>query len=205
MLFFGPYRNPGWINPGFAILYFLLGIAATGTGEFIREGVRKSYMVYNYALGNNVLVSQVPALKAKGYLNGDIWPKALIMVRYPRLVGDSGAIADSAFAGLPSDDRAEIGRVIFQHHCNDCHSERGFSGIAELRRGWNRDMIHTVVTHLDKAHFFMPPWSGTEKEATVLTDYITTLSAPGPPGMKFSRIPDSTEKPLAAQTTRKEK
>ena len=70
MLYFGPYRHPGWLNPGFAILYFLLGIAATGTGEFIREGARKPYIVYNYVTGNNVLVSEIPELQASGYLNG---------------------------------------------------------------------------------------------------------------------------------------
>ena len=57
-------------------------------------------------------------------------------------------------------------------------------------------MIHTVVTHLDKAHFFMPPWCGTEAEATVLTEYLQSLSEPTPEGMRFSNI-NSKENSLA--------
>lgn len=204
MLFFGPYRNPGWINPGFAILYFLLGIAATGTGEFIREGVRKPYIVYNYVLGNNVLVSEVPKLQSTGYLNGGVWTRAFIDARYPHVVGNNGAISDSLLLALPTKDQREVGRVLFQYHCNDCHSERGFSAVAELSRGWSKDMIHTVVTHLHKAHFFMPPWSGTPAEAELLTEYLVSLSQPSPPGMKFSRLPDTSAVPLADQSTRKE-
>ncbi len=186
-------------------MYFLLGVAATGTGEFIREGVRKPYIVYNFVLGNNVLVSQVPSLRATGYLNGGIWTKALVRTTHPTVIGSDGNIMDSALAGLSATDRTGIGRVLFQYHCNDCHSERGFSGIAELTRGWNKEMIHTVVTHLDKAHFFMPPWCGTATEAAILTDYIMTLSAPSPSGMKFSSFPFSVQESFTAQKTGKER
>ena len=41
----GPYKNPGWLSPGFAIALFLFGLAAFSTGEFIREAVRKPYVV----------------------------------------------------------------------------------------------------------------------------------------------------------------
>jgi len=43
MLYLGPYRNPGWLSLGFAILFLALGVAAISTGEFIREAVRKPY------------------------------------------------------------------------------------------------------------------------------------------------------------------
>ncbi len=186
MLYFGPYRNPGWINPGFAILYFLLGIAATGTGEFIREGVRKPFIVYNYVTGNNVLVSQIPKLQATGYLNGGVWTKAYMKKYYPQVIEEDGNISDNKLLLLPVNDQIRVGQVLFQYHCNDCHSTKGFSGVANLTQGWNKSMIHTVVTHLDKAHFFMPPWCGTEAEAALLTEYLQSLSEPAPAGMKFS-------------------
>ena len=55
LLYFGPYRNPGWLSPGFAGSLCLFGIAAFSTGEFIREAVRKPFVVYNVVLGNQVL------------------------------------------------------------------------------------------------------------------------------------------------------
>lgn len=205
MLFFGPYRNPGWINPGFAILYFLLGIAATGTGEFIREGVRKPYIIYNYVTGNNVLVQEIPRLQATGYLNGGTWTKAFMKAHYPQVIGADGNIEDAKLLQLPLDEQKKVGQVLFQYHCNDCHSVSGFSSVAELTRGWSKDMIHTVVTHLDKAHFFMPPWCGTQAEATMLTEYLASLSEPSPAGMKFSgTIGKWPSKQLADRTMREE-
>ncbi|HEY9166904.1 MAG TPA: cytochrome ubiquinol oxidase subunit I [Candidatus Kryptonia bacterium] len=187
MLYFGPFRQPGWINKGFAILYFILGVATTSTGEFIREGVRKPYIIYNYVTGNNVLVSEIPELQRSGYINGGTWTKAYVKQNYPQLLDKDGKVVSSKLLQLPEPDQIAIGRLLFQYHCNDCHSSKGFSSVAELARGWNEDMIHTVVTHLDKAHFFMPPWCGTEEEATVLSKYISSIAFQSPAGMKFTR------------------
>src|SRR3972149_1642443 len=41
MLYLGPYPNPGWITPGFAILLFLFGLSATGAGVVIPGGGRQ--------------------------------------------------------------------------------------------------------------------------------------------------------------------
>src|SRR3972149_5922581 len=61
MLYLGPYRHPGWLSPGFAILLFVFGVGAFSTGEFIREAVRKPYIVYNVVMGNQLLVDEVLA------------------------------------------------------------------------------------------------------------------------------------------------
>ena len=50
LLYFGPYRNPGWLSPGFAGSLFLFGIAAFSTGEFIREAVRKPFIVNKWSM-----------------------------------------------------------------------------------------------------------------------------------------------------------
>lgn len=186
MLYFGPHRNPGWVNPGFAILYFAIGIAATATGEFIREGVRKPYIIYNYVVGNNVLTSEIPKLQTTGYLNGGIWTKEFVKAHYPQVIGSDGNIDNAELLQLPEADQLALGRVLFQYHCNNCHSEDGFSGVSEYTRGWTESMINTVVTHLDKAHYFMPPWCGTKEEAMLLTKYLGHISFGSPEGMKFS-------------------
>ena len=185
MLFFGPYRNPAWITPGFAILFFLIGIAATGTGEVFRESTRKPYIIYNYVVGNNVLIKEIPGLKQDGYLNGGIWTKAFMKAHYPGVFDESGNIDSQKLLQLPKADQIKVGRAIFQYHCNDCHSVRGFSSVIELTRGWTPEMISTVILNLDAAHFFMPPWQGTEQEADLLTRYIASLSLAHPPGMEF--------------------
>ena len=77
LLYVGPYRNPGWLSPGFAGSLCLFGIAAFSTGEFIREAVRKPFVVYNVVLANQIFPEQVPTLRANGYLEGGTWTKAI--------------------------------------------------------------------------------------------------------------------------------
>ena len=75
LLYFGPYRNPGWLSPGFAGRC-LFGIAAFSTGEFIREAVRKPFVVYNVVLGNQILPPQEPMkFRDVGYLESGLWTR----------------------------------------------------------------------------------------------------------------------------------
>jgi cytochrome bd ubiquinol oxidase subunit I len=88
LLYLGPYKNPGWLSPGFAIALFLFGLAAFSTGEFIREAVRKPYISYNVVLGNQILPEEVKELQKHGYLEGGIWTKAYVKKHYPELIGN---------------------------------------------------------------------------------------------------------------------
>lgn len=182
MMYFGPYRNPSWLTPGFAILFFALGHAATGTGEFIREAVRKPYIVYGRVYGSHVRPSEIPALRRTGYLDGGVWTSAYVKSRFPEVV-TNGHIDYLRIKTLPLGKRREIGRTIFQYHCGDCHSVDGYSSVAQLARGWNRNLVRYTVRHLDEVHFFMPPWAGNEAEVQALTDYIMSIRYPYPPGL----------------------
>ena len=87
---------------------------------------------------------------------------------------------------MPEADQVQLGEVLFQYHCNDCHAAaRGYSALAPLMRGWTAEMIRRVVEHLEKAHFFMPPWAGTPEEAELLTKYLVSIAPPPPPGMNY--------------------
>jgi cytochrome bd-type quinol oxidase subunit 1 len=193
LLYLGPYRNPGWLSPGFAGSLCLFGIAAFSTGEFIREAVRKPFIVYNVVLGNQVLPDEVPRLQKQGYLEGGVWTKAFVAERYrqvmveewiegPRMVK---RIDGRRLLALPPKDRAALGEVLFQYHCNDCHAAReGYSAVGPLLRGKSRDMVLSTVEHLETAQFFMPAWAGTPEEAELMTDYLMSVSPPRPEGMR---------------------
>jgi cytochrome d ubiquinol oxidase subunit I len=185
MIYLGPYRNPGWFSPGFTILVFLSGIAAVSTGEFIREAVRKPYIVYNVAMGNQILADEIPQFRKSGYLEGGVWTRALIKERYPFAVSND-SIDATKLLFLPPNEQIRIGSVLFQYHCNDCHAvQYGYSAVASLTRGWNESMIQNVVEHPEKAHFFMPPWCGTKEEAILLTKYLVAMAPAHPAGMYY--------------------
>ena len=81
-------------------------------------------------------------------------------------------------------DRIELGGVIFQYHCNDCHAlQQGYSPVAPLVQGWTPDMIRSLIHDLNRTRFTMPPWAGTPEEAELLVSYLSQVSPPRPAGM----------------------
>jgi cytochrome bd-type quinol oxidase subunit 1 len=187
LLYFGPYRNPGWLSPGFAASLCLFGIAAFTTGEFIREAVRKPFVVENVVLANQILPDQVKPLQTGGYMLGGVWTKAFLAEKYSKLVtlhGDEWQFNAAELAKLPHEDRVQLGQVLFLHHCNDCHAEEvGYSAVGPLLQGRSREVILDRVKRLDDV-YFMPPWCGTDDEAELLTDYLLTISKRQPPGRR---------------------
>lgn len=178
-LYFGPYRNPGWLSPGFAGALLLFGIAAVSTGEFIREAVRKPYIIYNVMLGNQITPEEVQQLRTGGYLNGGIWTRAYACKYYPDACGDN-TVNENRLLALPSEERVKLGEVLFQYHCNDCHASGvGYSAVGPLLRGRPRNQVLSLVRNLD-TYLFMPPWAGSDKEAELLTDYLMSI-APSKP------------------------
>ena len=137
MMYFGPLKNPAWISPGFAILFFTFGLAAVASGEFIREAVRKPYVVYNIVLGNGIYTWEIPGLQKNGYLESGVWTKAYTLEKFPELKSSHNTIDYAKMANLSGSEKEEIGRILFQYHCNDCHAtsgafrnERNYTGLA---------------------------------------------------------------------------
>jgi mono/diheme cytochrome c family protein len=183
-LYLGPFRNPGWMSPGFAGALFVFGLAAFSIGEFVREAVRKPYIVYNVVLGNQIFPSEVPQLQRSGYLEGGIWTKAYMVEYYPQVIDNNGRIDRNRLSELPPADQIAVGHVLFQYHCNDCHAaKQGYSAAAPLVRGWTPEMIQSMTMRLHEHHFFMPHWAGTQEEAELLSVYLASIAPPRPTGM----------------------
>jgi len=183
VFYIGPYRNPGWLSPGFAILFLLFGLAAVATGEFVREAVRKPFVCYNVVLCNQVLPAEAPALQQRGYLNGGTWTRAWVARQYPQVMR-GGEVDAPALLTLSAEDRRHVGEVLFMYHCNDCHAPTfGYAGLAPMIRGWTPEMIDESVKRPEQLRFFMPPWMGTPEEAELLAGYLRTLVPPYPAGM----------------------
>ena len=195
LLFFGPYRNPGLIrSPAFAACLILFGITGFSTAEFIREAVRKPYIVYNVVLGNQILATddEVKRLHDQGYLEGGVWTKAFVQANYHGTLID-GHIDRELLLKLPQADRVALGGLIFQYHCNDCHAiAQGYSPVGPLVQGWSPEMIRGLVQKLDQHRFTMPPWSGTPEEAELLTAYLSSIAPLKPAGMAPGVDPSGT-------------
>ncbi len=185
LLYFGPYKNPGWLSPGFALVLFIMGLTAFSAGEFVREAVRKPFIVYNVVLGNQVLADEVPVLQANGYMESGSWMRAHVAARFPQAV-ENGKIDEAKLLELPKQNQIELGEMLFQYACNNCHAARnGVSATSHLMRGWTVEMIRTVSREPEKLHFFMPPWAGTPEESELLAQYLISIAPAHPAGMYF--------------------
>lgn len=184
LIYVGPYRNPGWLSPGFAGSLCLFGIAAFSTGEFIREAVRKPFIIYNVVLSNQVLPEEVGSMRKAGYLESGLWTRSFVATNYPQAM-DGDRIDEDHLLGLPAKDRIALGEVLFKYHCNDCHAARlGYSAVGPILTGRRRKLVQSTVEHLD-AVLFMPPWCGTPQEVELLTDYLMSIAPPRPSDMRI--------------------
>jgi mono/diheme cytochrome c family protein len=170
------------------------------TGEFLREAVRKPYVIYNVVLGSQMLCdpAETARVQKAGYLQSGTWTKAFVAEEYPRFF-TKAAIEEALRAGdsqslfprdaerlqaLPGEDRIALGGLIFQYHCNDCHAaENGYSAVGPMMQGWSRDMIELAIPVLHRTRFTMPQWLGTPAETELLTDYLLSIRPPRPKGM----------------------
>ncbi len=180
MFYLGPYRHPAWLSPGAAILLFLIGLAVTGAGEFVREAVRKPFVIYGEVYSHNVYRGELPSLQREGFLNGGVWTRRYIARTVPALMTSTGQIDTTRIPALPLDQQLEVGHTLFNYHCAACHAPSGYSGMKELLPGWTGEMIGALIVNLDRFHYLMPPWSGTPEEASALRRYLETLAPPTP-------------------------
>jgi len=181
----GPGRHPRWVSPGFAGLLLLVGLGAVATSEFVREAIRKPYVVYNVVLGNQISPGEMPGLRQSGFLAGGTWTGAFLADEYPELI-DSGRLATGRLAGLPREDRIALGKTLFLYHCNDCHAaSQGYSAVGPLVQGRSARMIEEMVLDFEATHFYMPPWAGTPEEAGLLAEYLAEIAPSPPKGMRL--------------------
>jgi mono/diheme cytochrome c family protein len=191
-------RRYGRLEAG---LLMVLGLATMGGGEWVREGLRKPWVIDRYMFVNGVRVGgpgrpavedpfSLDSLCRRGVLATSPW--AAVPAAYRP--------GESAFEGLPVAERARLeaaaGREVFRLECTACHTERGHLGIVPLVRGksvaaitavldaaakpvradgqpasWSDPGVR-VATWLGRR---MPPFAGTDAEKRALAIHLARL------------------------------
>lgn len=180
LLLFGPAQSSRRVSKAFAVALLALSYMAIGSSEFLREAARKPYVVFDLVYGHGLYKDEVSLSQRVGVLNHGVWPKAYVTTNYPSLLDEDGQVDATRADLLGEDQRRDLGRTLFMYHCNDCHAMRGYSGMYGITRGWQPDMLADLVRRPEVYHFYMPPWSGNEAEAQLLTDYLVSNTAPHP-------------------------
>jgi cytochrome bd-type quinol oxidase subunit 1 len=151
---FTAFRGPARFSPALATLFLVVGFAVTGTSEWVREAVRKPYIVYGAMYSNNIRPAQVEELSKTGFLPAARW---------------------ASVHEITASNRHEAGVEIFRFECQSCHTVDGYNAIRPLIRGWRESFITGQLRHLDELKGFMPPFTGTDEERRALAHYLASL------------------------------
>jgi mono/diheme cytochrome c family protein len=190
----------------------LLGLAAIGGSEWVREGLRKPWVIDRYMLVDSVRVPAPPgspgagadpfaldALARRGVLASSLWIRAPAGWRP----------GEGSFEGLAAAERADLeaaaGREVFRLECTACHTQHGHLAIAPLVRGKSVAAIETLLDALAKpvsaagrpvawsdpslrlATWLgrrMPPFVGTSAERRALAIHLARLGGDAQAGVE---------------------
>ncbi|MCS7309318.1 MAG: cytochrome ubiquinol oxidase subunit I [Armatimonadetes bacterium] len=153
----GPFLFPRRFHVTFAFVIVALGLVTTGVTEWVREAVRKPYIIYDYMYSNAVRTEDVQNVWERGVLASAKW---------------------SLLDEQEKQDLLHMGEKVFRFHCQSCHTVNGFNGIKFAVKGWKKDFIDMQLQNLDQLKGYMPPFLGTEEERKALTEWLYSLNNP---------------------------
>ncbi len=153
--YFGMLRKSRDINFETALLMAAISFLATASMEFVREGIRKPYVIRNIMYSNGIMLADVSVLNETGLLEHADWIQP-----------------DSSLR----EEEISRGEMVYRAQCLRCHQVEGYNAIHPLILGWNRTLLETSVEHLDRLKGFMPPFVGNAAEKNALIRYLMYLN-----------------------------
>jgi cytochrome bd ubiquinol oxidase subunit I len=161
--FFGPFLNPRGFTFKVAILFMICGFAATGTTEWMREMLRKPYVVYNYIYSNGIHKDEIEKIADEGFLHRGKWSTALT-------------------AATPTDE-FHNGEIVFRYQCMACHTEKGYRSMKKLLGQRDEQAIISFLQILrerdpQKNNYsnIMPPLAANDAEMKSLAKYLASIN-----------------------------
>lgn len=151
----GPVKSPKQTSFVFALGLLVMGFMVTAVTEWVREAIRKPYIIYNYMYSNSILKAHADKINEVGILNFAKW----VTVKE-----------------INEENMLKAGEEIFRIQCQSCHTIDGYNGIKKLVSGWSENYIDFQLQHLEMLKGFMPPFYGTEQERKALAKWIYNLN-----------------------------
>ncbi len=146
--------QPRWMKPPVVAVLLVCGLGMIGAGEYLREFLRKPWAVDQVVYANDMRVSQIAALQAKG-------------------------VSHTANFTLTDDTAGPAyGKYLFNAQCGACHSEDGYRSIKRRTDGWDADFAADILHDLPMMHGTMPPYAGNDEDRKALGAYLAGLNTP---------------------------
>ncbi len=157
--------RPGRMHLAFSLLVALVALGAMGSFEFVREGIRKPYVISNYLYANSLYYASIPG---DGGFSVDAVSKAGVL-RSAKWITNRE---------LTPDNQVTVGHEIFRLECESCHTANSYRGIKRylILRQWDRSKVLAMIGGLELMHNgVMPPFAGTDAERGALAAYLSSI------------------------------
>lgn len=157
--------QPGWMRLSFSLLVALVALNAMGYFEFVRESIRKPYVIANYLYANSLYASKIPG--DGGFSVDEVSATGILKVA--KWIDNRD---------LTPGDQVPVGREIFRLECESCHTLDAYRGIKQYLtlRQWDQDKTGIMLGSLDLMHNgVMPPFAGTDAERGALAAFLSSV------------------------------
>jgi mono/diheme cytochrome c family protein len=150
--------KPRSMRPPVVAVLVICGLGMIGAGEYLREFVRKPWVIQQVVYANDLRASQVEVLQAKG-------------------------VSRTANFLLTDDTAsAAYGKNLFHLQCGSCHAVAGYRGMRRRVDGWDAGFAADILQHIQMLRGTMPPFAGNEEDRHALGSYLAALN----PAWKFN-------------------
>lgn len=157
--------RPERMHLAFSLLVALVALGAMGSFEFVREAIRKPYVIQNYLYANSLYSAQVPG--DGGFSIDEV--NAVGILQSAKWINNRE---------LTKDNQVAVGREAFRVECESCHTVNSYRGIRRYLtlRQWDPNKIQAMLGGLGFMHNgVMPPFAGTDSERGALAAYLSTI------------------------------
>jgi mono/diheme cytochrome c family protein len=139
-----------------------------GSFAFVREAVRKPYVIANYLYANSLYANTMPG--DGGYSVDE--------------VNSAGVLKSAKWTAIhevTEENQVAAGHEVFRLECQSCHTVDAYRGIRQylVKNEWDQNTIYQMLGGLnfmhDIEHGAMPPFAGTDAERAALAAYLATI------------------------------
>jgi len=159
--YFGLIRGKLTVNLHTAFLLASLAFVATGSMEFVREGIRKPYVINGVIYSNQITPREGRLMDREGFFAADQNGH----YKYARFLAWGRDVEDLT--------PAERGRLIYRGQCLPCHVDGGLNDLGPLIRDWRPQTMDFAFARLHELKRFMPPFFGTQRDRADLIAFCT--------------------------------
>ena len=144
--------TPGRFGKILAFVFLAIGLMSMGSFEFIREGGRRPWIIYEYMYSNSILKSELAAVQKRGLLASAKWTE---------------------FKEINADNQIQAGRELYRLSCLPCHSIGGpLKDIRRFTASYDEFGLVQKIGALGLTESYMPPFAGNDSEKEALAAYI---------------------------------